>query len=51
VAKLSTTCTPLGVCRSFDEFDLVQAVFNPRLKLSGTSEVAVKGKTGVATDN
>lgn len=37
--------------RATDELDLVEAVLDERLKLLGSSEVAVKRKTSVATND
>jgi hypothetical protein len=51
VAKLSTACAPFGVCGPLDEFDLLQAVLDPGLKFGRSGEVAVEGKTSVATDD
>jgi len=51
VTKLSTACTPLRIGWAADELDLVEAVLDERLKLLGSSEVAVKRKTSVATNN
>jgi hypothetical protein len=51
VTKLSTACTPLRVGWAADELDLVEAVVDERLKFLRSSEVAVKRKTGVATND